>query len=135
MPRALDAPINDRTFRQWAASVRADGMERMDGRSDPDQHEVVDPGARPGRRCVRQVGKIDEIAEVETNPLRAGTPEGVPADHVAQVVHDLAADEGTSADDQERDARETDWDRSIDRSGSTDHERSQDQDEARDHEG
>ena len=64
------------------------------------------PALQLGRRRLRQVGEVGPFADLELDPLRAGTPEGVAADHVAQDEDDVATDVGARGDDQEAEAEQ-----------------------------
>ena len=81
----------------------------------PDHDEVVD--ARPhlrGRR-LGEVVEAGERAELELDPLRAGAAERVAADHVAEEVDDVAADERPGRHQPERDDAQDDGDRPVGR--------------------
>ncbi len=83
----------------------ADGVQDVDSSADPDQHEVVD--ARPGLRGGRLGQRFErvELADVELDPFGPGAAKRVPADHVAQDIHDIAADIRPGGDDQGADQR------------------------------
>ena len=109
VPRALDAAVDDRALVQRAAGMGAHAVHGVDRVADPDDDEVVDArraswSASPRGAWPRSV----TLAGVELDPLRPGAAEGVAADHVAEDVDDVAADERAGGHDEEPDDRERD---------------------------
>ena len=86
--------------------MRAHGMQCMDRVAEPDDHEVVDPGPHLAWRRLRQGGEVRHVPGLEPDPFRAGTAEGVAADHVAQGEDDVAADIRAGGHDQQTDDEE-----------------------------
>ena len=101
VPGALDAAVDDGPLGERPAGVRADRVQRVDGVADADQHQVVDAGLRLGRRRLGKRREVRHVAGVELDPLRPGAAERVAADHVAQDVDDVAADERAGGDEEE----------------------------------
>src|SRR5919197_2533591 len=115
VPWALDAAIDDRALPERAAGMGARLMERLNGRSLANEHEIVDADRAPHRLAVDELVERQPTVDLEREPFRPGTAEGVPADHVAEDVDDLPADVRTRGQDEEADDRQHDRHRPIDR--------------------
>ena len=94
--------VDEPALVQRAAGVGARVVQREDLLALPHQHELVDPQLglhEPalGDRAVR-LG----LRGLERDPLRAGAAERMAADHVAEHVHDVAADVRRGREHEER---------------------------------
>ena len=66
-----------------------------------DEDELVDPELGLDRPALGDPAVAIDLGRLERDPLRAGAAEGVPADHVAEDVDDVAADVRAGREDQE----------------------------------